>query len=118
MQDEYLNITPLMIKMSKARPDRLRVTLYVAPGRATSTVRALRGRDIGCWEHSDSTIRLEDPLSVLELYARTGINLAMIPKLKDYCELRSFLRPGQKRSPDVVGRLEVLIPEILALQGD
>lgn len=116
--EEYLNITPYMIRLTKARADRLRVTIFVAPGRASSLVEALKNRNIGCWEHSDSTVRIEDPLSVLELYERTGINLSALSLLRDYCELRSFLRPGQKRPPDVVGRLEALIGQILALQGD
>lgn len=116
--DEYLNLTAWMVRLTKARADRLRATVYVAPGRAGALVKAFHGRDIRCWEHSDTTVRVEDPLSVLELYERIGTNLALVPLLKRYCELRSFLRPGQKRPPSVVSDLEDVIRDVLEKQGD
>jgi hypothetical protein len=113
-----MNLTPFMIRLTKARSDRLRATIFVAPGRAQELVGRLRDRDVGCWAHSDSTIRVEDALSLVELYERTGICIGLNSMLRDYTELRSFLRPGQKRAPDVVNRLEELIKRILEVQGD
>lgn len=113
-----MNLTPFMVRLTKARPDRLRATIYVAPGRAKELCKRLKDRAIAGWEHSDSTIRVEDPLSLVELFDSTQIMIGIIDPLRQYAERRSFLRQGQKRAPDLIEAIMSLVNYILEIQGD
>lgn len=108
----------MSMRLTKSKSFRLRCTVYVAPGRAEYLRHLLNLRGIPSLLHSDSTVRVECPVALVELYERTGVNETVTGLLREYAAAASYLKVGQKRSPAVVEELERLVEAVLDEQGD